>query len=81
MNLAQTIQALLTIVKTDAQKTALPALLAFFQSAAANPSALNIAAALAKLNVDLLAALPGIEQDILKQIATLLENEIATLGK
>ena len=80
MNLSQIFQSVLAIVKADAAKTILPALAAFFTSVAANPSALNFAAALAKLNVDVLAALPGIEQDALTTIAGILNQEVQALA-
>lgn len=69
MNLSALFQAIINIAKTDALKPGLPALAAFFNTVAANPTAVNFTLALTKLEADLLAALPGVEQDILKQIA------------
>nr|WP_294525707.1 hypothetical protein [uncultured Rhodopila sp.] len=70
MTLAQIIASLKAILQADAAKTVLPILANFFSSVAANPSAVNFAVADAKLVADLLAALPSIEQDLLKQLAT-----------
>lgn len=69
MNLSQLFQALLALVKTDEQKVLLPALAAFFASISTNPTAINVAAAFTKLQVDVLAAQPGIEQALLAEIA------------
>ena len=70
MNIGQLIDQLIAIVKADAAKTILPLLANFFTSIAANPNELNITVQLTKLNVEVLAALPGLEQDVLKQIAS-----------
>ncbi|MBU6232306.1 hypothetical protein KGP36_06765 [Patescibacteria group bacterium] len=80
MNLSQLFQTVTDIAKTDANKLILPALAGFFTSISTNPSALNVTAALAKLNVDVMAALPTIGQDELKGIATLLNNQLAALA-
>ena len=79
MNLSQVISQLLAIVKADAAKTVLPLLAAFFSSVAGNPTAINLAAQLAKLEVDLLAALPALEQEALKELATLVSVELQAL--
>jgi hypothetical protein len=81
MNLGQILTQLIAIVKADAAKSALPLLATFFTSIAGNPTAINIAAQLAKLEVGLLAALPGIEQDVLKEVAAIVSAEAqAALG-
>ena len=79
MNIAQAIQQLIALAKADALKVALPALATFLTSIAANPSAINIVAQLAKLEVDLIAAAPGIEQSILGQLAATLHAEAQAL--
>jgi hypothetical protein len=79
MNISEALQQLISLAKTDALKAALPALATFLSNIAANPSGLNIAAQLAKLQIDLITALPGIEQDLLKQIATIIQTEAQAL--
>ncbi len=79
MNLGQIISQLVAIVKLDAAKSALPLLAAFFTSISVDPTAVNITAQLAKLEVDLLAALPAIEQDVLKELAALVSAEAQAL--
>jgi len=74
MNLAQLFQQLLAIAKTDELKVILPALAAFFSSIASNPNGINVTAALAKLQVDVMAAQPGIAQDILQQVAAVVNQ-------
>lgn len=76
MNIAQILQQLIAIAKTDLNKAALPLIAAFFTNIAANPTALNITAQLTKLEVDLLAALPGIEQGLLAQLAALVNTQM-----
>ena len=79
MTLSQIIASLIAIAKADAAKEALPALAAFFTSFSSNPTAINMVAQLAQLEVSLLAALPGIEQDVLKELATLVNTEAQAL--
>jgi len=73
------LSAILSAVKNDALKLALPIVSAFFTNIAANPDRLNILAQLAALQVNLLAALPNIEAALVKDIAAMLQAEIATL--
>lgn len=73
------IQAALDIVKNDALKTALPVITGFFQNISANPSVSNLTAQLAALEVDLLAALPNLEQAVVKDLAALIQQEVTTL--
>ncbi len=73
------LQAILAAVKTDALKVALPIIQQFFSDVAANPSQSNIVAKLAKLQVDLMAALPDLQAAVAKDLATILEAEINTL--
>lgn len=79
MKLNEIFDAALAIAKADTQKALLPALATFFTSVAANPSAVNIAVQATKLNADLLAALPGIEQAVLAQIAASLNTAAQSL--
>jgi len=79
MNLGNILTQMIDTAKADVNKAALPMLANFFQSIAANPTALNITAQLAKLQVDLLATLPGIQQDVMAQMAALLNQEAQAL--
>jgi len=79
MNLSAILTQLIAVAKADAGKLVLPALVTFLQGIASNPNALNLTVGLAKLNVDLLAALPTIGQDELKALSTLLATEAQTL--
>lgn len=75
------LSALVALVKTDALKASLPPLAAFFTNVAGNPSSLNVAVQLTKLQVDVLAALPSVEKDLLTHIATLINDELTALPK
>ena len=79
MNITQILQQLIAIAKMDAAKAALPAIAAFFNNIASNPTAVNVTVQLAELQVALIAAVPGIEQDLLKQIATVISTEAQTI--
>lgn len=79
MNLNAIIVQLLAIAKNDALKSVLPLLAQFFTSISTDPTALNIAAQLASLEVGILAALPGIAQDELKGLADIVNTELQTL--
>ena len=79
MNIAQIIGQLIALAKTDVNKAALPLIAAFFSNIASNPTAMNITAQLTKLEVDLLAALPGIEQGLLAQLAALVNTQVQSL--
>lgn len=81
MNIGALLQQILTAVKNDAIKTALPILNAFFQNISSNPSQMNIAAQLASLEVQLLAALPNLEAAVAKDVAALVQQEINTLAQ
>lgn len=70
MNIADVFKQVVALAKEDALKAALPALSNFLQSVATNPSKINLVVSAAKLQADLLAALPGIEQALLQSIAT-----------
>lgn len=79
MNLSAIFSSLVAIAKADAAKAILPSLAAFFNSIATNPTEINIVAQLAQLQVSVMAALPGIAQDELKAIASLLSAEATAL--
>jgi hypothetical protein len=81
MNLATFIQQILAIVRNDAATKALPLLAQFFTNIAQNPTAINITVQMASLNAQLLAVLPGIEQDVLTSIAAQLNAEVVNLAK
>lgn len=79
MNLSAIIAALVAVAKADAAKGLLPVLATFFNSVATNPTEINFVVQLSQLQVAVLAALPGIAQDELKTIATLLNTEAQAL--
>lgn len=79
MNIGQLFQTLLTIVKTDELKAIVPALAAFFNSISTNPNALSVTAAFTKLQVDVMAAQPAIGQDVLKNIADIVNTAAQSL--
>ena len=70
------ISSLLTFVKTDAMKLAAPALGTFFTSVGNNPSTLNIANQAVLLEASLLADVPQLEQDIIKQIGAFVQSQL-----
>lgn len=72
---------LLALIKNDALKAALPPLAAFFTNVAGNPSALNVTLQLAKLQVDLLTALPSVEKDLFMTIAAEINSQLSHLPK
>ena len=73
------LQAVISIVQGDATKTALPVLLNFLTNISSITSSVNLAAQLAALQVNLLAALPNIEQAVIKDIAAILEADLQAL--
>lgn len=79
MNVGDALKGLLDLAKNDLLKGALPALATFFTNVSGNPSQLNIAVQLTKLQVDLLASLPTVEKDLLLSIAGLINEQIANL--
>jgi len=81
MNLSDVVSGAVAIAKTDVQKAALPILANFFNSIAADSSAINLTVQLAKLNADFLAALPAIEHDVLASIAAQVSAAAAAIGK
>lgn len=79
MNPKAILTELLTLVKTDAAKDVLPLLSTFLTSIAANPSQVNFVAQLAKFEVDFLAVLPSIGQDVVKDLIGLINTEAQAL--
>lgn len=79
MNISQILAQLIAIAKTDINKELLPILAAFFTNISTNPTTINITAQLAKAEVDLLATLPSIGQDVLQQLAQLVNAEAQQL--
>lgn len=71
--------ALKAVATSDLFKLDAPPLLAFLQSVAANPTAINIAAQEIQLVAALTGSIPTIGQDLLKEMATLLSSAITTL--
>lgn len=81
MSLGDALKSLVDLAKNDALKQALPPLAAFFTDVANNPSGVNVAVELAKLQVNLLAALPAVEKDVLTSIATMINNQLASISQ
>jgi hypothetical protein len=79
-SLGTLIQSAITIVKDDALSTTMPVITAFFQNISSNPSTSNLTAQLAALEVDLLAALPNLEQAVVKDLAALIQQEVTALA-
>lgn len=75
LDLGQIIAQLIALAKTDELAALMPALAAFFTSIAADHSQINLVEQLAKLEVDLIAAQPGVATDVLKQIAADIQAE------
>jgi hypothetical protein len=76
---ATVVTALVNVAKLDTSKTVLPLIGNFVNSLAMNPNELNLVVQLASLEAGLLAAVPGIEQDELKELATLIQQEATAL--
>lgn len=79
MNPTTIIKELWTLVKSDLAKDVLPLLLTFLTSIAGNPTQINFVAQLAKFEADFLAAVPGIGQDVLKDLVSLVSQEAQAL--
>ena len=81
MNIGDALKNLIELAKNDALKAALPAVATFFTNIAGNTSAANITVQLAKLQMDLLAALPSVEKDLFIAIAQMINEQVANIGK
>lgn len=79
-SLGTLIQEAIAAAKNDAIKVGLPVLGSFFTNIGSNPSVANVTVQLAALQVNLLAALPNLEQAVIKDIAALLQAEITSLA-
>lgn len=77
MNFTTFFSQLIALLKSDSVATLLPPLMTFLQNVGSNTDSLNIAAQLAALQVNLLAALPTLEHDLVTGIAPLLEQLLA----
>lgn len=73
------IKDLVTVAKQDAGKVILPLIINFINAIAANPTKLVIVVQLAKLQADVMAAMPEIAQDELKTLASFLSQEALAL--
>lgn len=80
LSISAIIQQLIQLAKTDAKKLVLPLLANFLTSVGNNPSEPNLIVQLAVLEAGLLAALPQIEQDEVKELAQLMIAEAQTLN-
>lgn len=72
-------QAFLAQLKYETFLAILPLVGQAATNIAANPTALNIAGQWAKLQVDVLAAIPGLEQTVIQQLAVAINTEIQNL--
>lgn len=82
MSIGTLFSQLVAVAKNDAEKAALPILATFLTSIASNPSELNLVAQGGKALADLNAALPSIEQDLIKDLLTMIQAEAqAALAK
>lgn len=73
------LQAVLQIIENDALKQLLPLLTSFLTNVGSNPSQMNIMAQLASLEVQALAALPNLEAAVVKDLAALIQAQVAKL--
>lgn len=74
------IKTIINIIKTDAEKAALPVIQSYIGDLIANPSQINIVAKTGKLIVDLQAALPDLQAQVTKDLLVILNTEIAALA-
>jgi hypothetical protein len=73
------VSAVLTVIKDDTLKLALPIILSFLQNVESNPSQLNIVAQVTSLEAQLLAALPNLEMAVVKDVVAIIQTEITAL--
>jgi hypothetical protein len=74
------LQTLITIATTDALKVELPIISAFLANISNNTSSINIVAQLTALLVEVEASLPTVEQDIVKDVTAILQQEVNALA-
>lgn len=67
------------LIKGVAAEIALPLVTSFATNVEANPTPANFAAQLVALKVELLAALPNLEQGLIKGAVTDLQNQVIPL--
>ena len=79
MKISEVLNTMVTVAKDDVAQKLAPALATFFTSLAANPSQINMVAALAQLQVSAIAVLPTIEQDEFKALAGIFNAQAAAL--
>ncbi len=73
------LSAILSVLKTDTLKAALPLINTFLSNVIANPSQINIVAQASALQVNLIAALPSLESNVASDVAKILQAQIAAL--
>lgn len=73
------LSAILSVLKTDTLKSALPLINTFLSNVIANPSQINIVAQASALQVNLIAALPTLESNVASDVAKILQAQIAAL--
>lgn len=71
--------AAIGLVENDALKVYLPLVQGFLTSISGNPSTVNIMAQIASFEAQALAALPSLEQAVVKDLVMLLQAQIAKL--
>jgi hypothetical protein len=73
------LKSLLAVAKAEAATSVLPLIVSFTNSIAAQPTAVNTVAQLAKFQVGVLAVLPNLEQTELAAIAQIINTEASAL--
>jgi hypothetical protein len=79
MNLSQVFSELLAAAKSDEEKALLPLIAAAATNIAVNPTAPNFVAQGSALLAGAIAAQPGIAQDIIKDLALVINTEAQSL--
>jgi hypothetical protein len=74
------VKAALAVVVDDSLKDALPTINAYFNAIIANGSPENVVLQSNAFPADLLKALPGAEQNVISDLASLSENEVNALA-
>lgn len=79
MNPAQIFSAIIAVIKADAAKALLGPIIAFLTAVKANGNPIAVAAAAAKFQIDLLAALPTAEIAVIQDIAQTVFNVVSSI--
>ena len=79
-SLGTILESILTVVKNDALKTALPVVSTLLSNVMNNTDPLNLTAQAAAFQVNLLAAVPNLEQAVVKDIAVIVQAQVAALA-